>query len=415
MPIVETYGAQPPVELLRQYLDHKGFYDRDKLFFKDVVDTMLFSCAAPAGGGRSNCTPRFVRHHNVLCIPTASAVVLELIFTSIISSHVKKFDKSVVDLAKGSVLATMEMYSMISVTLLPTPARFHYTFNLRDISKVFQGVSQGSSAMISDKVGMVRIWCHECLRVFADRLINDDDRNWFSGMLGERVHTWFDGIKYAEEVCLEGGDTDDGEEGAAAASAGKKPLLFGNYMEPGAVTLVYQHVADSQKLTNNMTDYLDEYNSMTKKPMSLVLFGNAIEHVSRISRVINQPYGNALLVGVGGSGRKSLTTLAVSIADFKLFQIEISKSYGMNEWREDMKVIMGMAGEKDQSTVFLFDDTQIVYESFLEDVNGILNTGEVANLFTSEELMAIFTTLEKAAAAAGEFFVGFVFIRSSGF
>ena len=150
-----------------------------------------------------------------------------------------------------------------------------------------------------------------------------------------------------------------------------------------------------------MVEYLDEYNSMTKKPMSLVLFGNAIEHVSRVSRVINQPYGNALLVGVGGSGRKSLTTLAVSIADFKLFQIEISKSYGMAEWREDMKVIMGMAGEKNLPTVFMFDDTQIVYESFLEDVNGILNTGEVANLFTTEELMGIFGNLDKAAQAEG--------------
>jgi dynein heavy chain, axonemal len=79
--------------------------------------------------------------------------------------------------------------------------------------------------------------------------------------------------------------------------------------------------------------------------MSLVLFTNAIEHVSRISRVINQPYGNALLVGVGGSGRKSLTTLAVSIADFKLFSIEISKSYGMADWREDMKAIMILAGK----------------------------------------------------------------------
>ena len=150
-----------------------------------------------------------------------------------------------------------------------------------------------------------------------------------------------------------------------------------------------------------MVDYLEEYNSMTKKPMALVLFGNAMEHISRISRVINQPNGNALLVGVGGSGRKSLTTLAVSIADFKLFQIEISKSYRMNEWREDMKLIMSMAGEKDLPTVFLFDDTQIVMESFLEDVNGILNTGEVANLFTNDELMAIYGTLEKKATAEG--------------
>jgi len=66
-----------------------------------------------------------------------------------------------------------------------------------------------------------------------------------------------------------------------------------------------------------------------------------------------------------------------------------------------MKIIMSMVGGKDQPTVFMFDDTQILYESFLEDVNGILNTGEVANLYTTDELMAIFGTIEKQAAAQG--------------
>lgn len=59
-----------------------------------------------------------------------------------------------------------------------------------------------------------------------------------------------------------------------------------------------------------MEEYLDDYNQINTAQMKLVLFGDAVRHVSRISRVIRQPLGNALLLGVGGSGRQSLTRLA---------------------------------------------------------------------------------------------------------
>lgn len=111
---------------------------------------------------------------------------------------------------------------------------------------------------------------------------------------------------------------------------------------------VYQEIEDHPALVKTMEDYLEDHNAMTSKPMSLVLFQNAIEHVARISRIICQPMGNALLVGVGGSGRKSLTILAVSVADYKLFQIEISKSYGMIEWREDLRKVLTMAGAENR-------------------------------------------------------------------
>ena len=69
----------------------------------------------------------------------------------------------------------------------------------------------------------------------------------------------------------------------------------------------------------------------------LTVCRDAILHVCRIHRVLMQPRGNALLVGVGGSGRKSLSRLATYVADQKCFSIEISKGYRITEFREDLK------------------------------------------------------------------------------
>ncbi len=105
---------------------------------------------------------------------------------------------------------------------------------------------------------------------------------------------------------------------------------------------------------------------LSKKQMDLVLFGYVIEHICRITRVFRSPAGHALLVGVGGSGRQSLTRLASSIGDFLTVQIEITKNYDKNAWFEDLKVLFKKSGCEDKRTVFLMTDTQIVMESMLE-------------------------------------------------
>jgi dynein heavy chain, axonemal len=119
--------------------------------------------------------------------------------------------------------------------------------------------------------------------------------------------------------------------------------------------------------------------------MQLVLFLGYVGHVCKVVRVLRLPLGNVLCVGVGGSGRKSVTTLSSAIAEYDLFSIEISKSYSMTDWHDDLKRLLITVGGKAKPNVFLFSDTQVQDESFLEDISSILNTGEVPNLYNMED------------------------------
>ena len=99
-------------------------------------------------------------------------------------------------------------------------------------------------------------------------------------------------------------------------------LMWTDCMTPlGSTKRQYEEVLDNTKLQAAVEEQLTNYNSMTDKPMDLVLFSFAIEHLLIITRILKQPSGNALLVGVGGSGRQSLTRLAAKISDYELFQI----------------------------------------------------------------------------------------------
>ena len=80
MPKLDRYGSQPPIELLRQYQDFGGFYDREKLFWKQIKDVTICSACAPPGGGRNPVTPRFIRHFAMFCLPSPSEISLKAIF-----------------------------------------------------------------------------------------------------------------------------------------------------------------------------------------------------------------------------------------------------------------------------------------------------------------------------------------------
>ena len=81
MPKLDRYGSQPPIELLRQYQDFGGVYDREKLFWKQIRDVTICAACAPPGGGRNPITPRMIRHFSMFCLPTPSDISLKAIFS----------------------------------------------------------------------------------------------------------------------------------------------------------------------------------------------------------------------------------------------------------------------------------------------------------------------------------------------
>ncbi|XP_073998137.1 dynein axonemal heavy chain 3-like isoform X3 [Rhodnius prolixus] len=396
MPQKEVYGAQPPIELLRQLIDHKHWYDLKTTARLDLVDILFVSAMVPPGGGSNVVTARLLRHMNVIGIDSFQDLTLTKIFTSILDWHFSKgFDERISRLSKLLVAGTLEVYTLAVKTFLPTPAKSHYTFNLRDFSRVIRGLLLVPSSRIQAPEKMFRLWVHESIRVFGDRLIEDSDRSTLFEIMKEACYFH---IRAKMSQFL----SDLVPEKEELNTEHVRNLFFGNYFEPDADPKVYDEILDLDKLEDVMNYYLQEYNLLSKVPMSLVMFKFAIEHVSRISRVLQQDNGHVMLVGIGGSGRQSCTRLATHMSEYVLFQIEIGRNYDFNEWRDDIRKLLKQTGIDAKPHVFLFADSQIKDEAFVEDINMLLNTGDVPNLYQTEEKAEILEKMTNAARESGK-------------
>jgi dynein heavy chain, axonemal len=117
MPAKETYGAQPPIEILRQWMDHSGWYDRTETVFRELVDLQFIAAMGPPGGGRTFITQRYVRHFNVLNFAPFSDISLTRVFSTICDWFLNKnnFQAAVRDIIY--ICIYVEIYSQ-SVCLL---------------------------------------------------------------------------------------------------------------------------------------------------------------------------------------------------------------------------------------------------------------------------------------------------------
>jgi len=180
MPTKEIYGAQPPIELLRQWMDTEGWYERKTSEFRKLIDLTFIGAMGPPGAGRPYLTGRYQRHYNLIMVTPFEHESLARIFESIMGWFLGRFSSAVSGVGKAVVKATIELYDSISANMRPTPAKSHYTFNLRDLAKVHQGICLCDKKSLPGADDLIKCWGHEAHRVFYDRLTNKDDQEWFS-------------------------------------------------------------------------------------------------------------------------------------------------------------------------------------------------------------------------------------------
>ena len=329
---------------------------------------------------------------NVFCVTFPPEESIKRIYFTILTTF---FDGGAFDAAmKGSGFAgkitsvSMDVFNAIVAALPPTPAKFHYIFNLRDLSRITEGVMQATPDKYTTTAGVVRLLRHEVLRIFYDRLVGDHDRDFVTTKIEEALKTHF-----------------SEESGAALAD----PILFGDFISfniieeeknagSGDTVRLYEDVKDYGNIKPVLEEVLEKYN-ITNKAMNLVLFDDCLGHLVRVHRLMRMPRANALLVGVGGSGKQSITRLAAFTANCDVFTITLTRGYNEALFRDDIKTLYSMLVAN--PVAFLFTDNHVAEEGFLELINNMLTAGMVPALYEESERDALTSAIRDEAVKKG--------------
>ncbi|KAK1334847.1 hypothetical protein QTO34_004418 [Cnephaeus nilssonii] len=292
-------------------------YDRQKVMLKEIHNCQYVACMNPTVGSFT-VNPRLQRHFTVFAFNFPSLDALNTIYSQILSFHFRQqaFGPSVLRSGPTLIQAAIAVHAMMAHHFLPTAVRFHYLFNMRDLSSIFQGVD---------------------------------------------IH-----------VLLQ------------------QPLIYCHFAS----------VKDWEGLKALLTETLDNYNELNAA-MHLVLFEDAMHHVCRISRILRTPQGYALLIGVGGSGKQSLSRLAAHMCSLEVFQITLTQGFGVQELRVDLANLFIRTGAKNMPTVFLLTDAQVLDESFLVLINDLLASGDIPDLFSDEDVDKIISGIRGEVRGLG--------------
>ncbi|XP_061247081.1 dynein axonemal heavy chain 9 isoform X1 [Bos javanicus] len=381
MPEVDAYGTVQPHTVLRQHLDYGHWYDRNKLSLKEVMNVQYVSCMNPTAGSFT-INPRLQRHFSVLTLSFPGADALSSIYSTILTQHLKlgSFPAALHKSVPQLLHLALTFHQKIATMFLPTAIKFHYIFNLRDFANIFQGILFSSVECVKSSQDLVNLYLHESNRVYRDKMVEEKDLDLFDKIQVDVVKKIFDDLGETVEQT--------------------QSLNVYCHFAYGIGEPKYMPVQSWELLTQTLVEALESHNEVNTV-MDLVLFEDAVRHVCHINRILESPRGNALLVGVGGSGKQSLTRLAAFVSSMDIFQITLRRGYQIPDFKADLAGLCLKAGVKNLSTVFLMTDAQVADEKFLVFINDLLASGEIPDLYSDDEVENIISNVRNEVKSQG--------------
>jgi len=395
MPGRNAWGDQEPLELLRQLMERGGVYSIERPGdWKTLLDIYFIGAMLKPSPGRNDVPNRSKRHFHVVSATQLGPATVGVIFGSMMKAHFNAdagAPPDVISTAERLIDMTINLREALKVKLLPTPAKFHYCYSLRDLARVFQGMFMCPIAeVLESEAVLISLWAHECERIFGDRLVDPADKQLFTKVLGKMLEEGF-GKTRADRVQ-------------------KQPAFFVDFMreaeedpDTGEVfeaERVYEPIPDFEALKDCVQFKMEAFNQAHGGyAANLILFNDALRHFMRISRVLRTPCGTALLVGVAGSGKQSLARLAAFTAGGAWVQPVMTKTYALANLLNDLRPLYRAAGVSAKGAVLVLSDKEIKSEAFLDYICAFLSTGEMPDLISKDMVEAILEEVATSHAA----------------
>lgn len=383
---VRRSEAQSIFELLRQLLSYGYCYNNANILDKIFIQDTVFALAITAGRTDTSIPSRLLRHFNTYTITTPTRDNIFRIYSNMLLAYLKKnqFAADVTGNVTSMVNATIDIYVSVMKVLRPVPRKLYYFFDMRDVSKVINGCGLIQKESVETKITFIRLWVHEVLRVFGDRVLDEDDKEWLFLKIREAVKNNF---KDSFEVAF---DHLPKFENNQITKDSFDDLMFGNFMNSSKKSnqyKQYEEITSIDALKNKVLAYLEEYNTNVKK-MNIVVCHHMLKILIKISRILSTPGGNILMISTVGSGRKSMTTLAAFMQQQSLYEITTASYYDMDAWKNNLRKVLRECGTLRKDVTYFINERRMK-DTFLSDISCLLSTGELPDLFSVEDKQSI--------------------------